>query len=251
MTGATELSALVEETSVPFLAVLRLNEMGIKIAEEWFDCWERQRLEDAKRGAVPTSVPTAYAPKHFHDKRVFDLRGKLDVPKERFISYPGCESDNDGELVYGWAGWDHLQRARALASLYLNRKDVEGWTAERLTPMLAGLLELIPWVKQWHNEPSEEFGGLRMGDYYEQFLDGECRLHGLTHDDLRAWRPAKKTRSGAKGATKAKAAEAGGDAANEGGNGHDGEEAPAAKKPRKKKQQAATAKEPPASEEAE
>jgi hypothetical protein len=25
------------------------------------------------------------------------LRGKLDVPKERFISYPGCESDEDHE----------------------------------------------------------------------------------------------------------------------------------------------------------
>ncbi|MCX5743556.1 MAG: hypothetical protein NT062_13780, partial [Proteobacteria bacterium] len=84
--------------------------------------------------------------------------------------------------------------AQALAALYLKRKDGEGWTAARLTPMLAGLLELSPWVKQWHNDPSEEFGGLRMGDYYAQFLDGECRQHGLTHDDLRAWRPPAKTR---------------------------------------------------------
>jgi hypothetical protein len=56
------------------------------------------------------------------------------------------------------------------------------------------LLELIPWIKQWHNEPSDEFGGLRMGDYYAQFLDEECRRHNLTHDDLRAWRPPKKTK---------------------------------------------------------
>ncbi len=64
--------------------------------------------------------------------------------------------------------------------------------------MLAGLLELLPWIKQWHNEPSAEYGGLRMGEYFEQFLDGECRQHGLTRDDLRAWRPAKKTRAGSK-----------------------------------------------------
>jgi hypothetical protein len=81
----------------------------------------------------------------------------------------------------------------------------EDWTMERLTPMLAGLLELIPWIKQWHNDPSDEFGGLRIGDYFEQFLDGECRQRGLSHDDLRAWRPAKKS------TRKAKAAAGGGE----------------------------------------
>ncbi|MCP4660405.1 MAG: hypothetical protein GY856_33810, partial [bacterium] len=44
----------------------------------------------------------------------------------------------------------------------------------RLTPMLAGLLELLPWLKQWHNEPSEEHYGERLGDYFEGFLEGEC-----------------------------------------------------------------------------
>lgn len=210
--------------------------------------WDEQRAEDEGSGVAP-SVPSRYHDEDYATEAIAVLRGKLDVPKERFISYPGCESDNDGEPVYGWAGWDHLQRAKALASLYLNRKDVEGWTADRLTPMLAGLLELIPWVKQWHNEPSEEFGGLRMGDYYVQFLDGECRLHGLTRDDLRAWRPAKKTRGSGKAATKVKVARADGEAT-ESGNGHGGEEAPAAKKSRKRKQ-AAAAKEPPNSEEAE
>lgn len=116
--------------------------------------------------------------------------------------------------------------------------------------MLAGLLELIPWVKQWHNEPSEEFGGLRMGDYYEQFLDGECRLHGLTHDDLRAWRPAKKTRGNGKAAAKTKAAKVEDESAPDAG-AHVGAAAPAMKKPRAKKKQAAAAKAPPASEEAE
>jgi hypothetical protein len=55
--------------------------------------------------------------------------------------------------------------------------------------MLAGLLELLPWVKQWHNEPSDAYGGMRLGDFFEGFLDGECRTLGMTRDDLRAWRP--------------------------------------------------------------
>lgn len=232
---------------VPYLSCLRFTDEGYRKHQQWLEVWESQRRED-EGGTPGEGTPPYLKATDFANGKFFRLRGKLDVPIERFISYPGCESDIDGEPVYGWAGWDHLQRAKALATLYLNRRDQEGWTADRLTPMLAGLLELIPWVKQWHNEPSEEFGGLRMGDYYEQFLDGECRRHGLTHDDLRAWRPAKKARGG-KAATKGRAARVDPEAA-EAVNGHASEEAAAPKKRRTKKPRAA-ADGPPAGEEAE
>jgi len=123
--------------------------------------------------------------------------------KERFISYPGCESDQDGEPVYGWAGWNHLQRAQALSALYHNRKTEEAWTKDRLTPMLAGLLELLPWIKQWHNGPSDDFD-VPVGDFFEGYLDAECRSLGLTHDDLRAWRPTSKKAAAAKAKQAAK-----------------------------------------------
>lgn len=55
-----------------------------------------------------------------------------------------------------------------------------------ITNLLAGLLELIPWVKQWPNEPNDEYGGLRLGEYFETFLDAQCRDVGFTRDDLRA-----------------------------------------------------------------
>jgi Domain of unknown function (DUF7008) len=61
--------------------------------------------------------------------------------------------------------------------------------------MLAGLLELLPWLKQWHNEPSAEYDGQRLGDYFEQYLDGECALHGLSREGLRAWRPVSQDRA--------------------------------------------------------
>jgi hypothetical protein len=35
--------------------------------------------------------------------------------------------------------------------------------------------ELLPWLKQWHNDPSEEFGGLKLGDYFEGYVEGEER----------------------------------------------------------------------------
>jgi hypothetical protein len=116
-----------------------------------------------------------------------------------------------------------LQRAQALAQLYNDRR-AEGWRADRqvekpkaatadqaedseekpekkpfddrLVPMLAGLLELLPWLLQWHNEPSEELGGQRPGEQFALFLEGQCAAWGLTHEDLRSWRPkAKRSRT--------------------------------------------------------
>jgi hypothetical protein len=111
------------------------------------------------------------------------------VPKERFVSYQHCAKATDPALVVAWAGWDHLQQAQALAAYYLSMKEQEGWTPERLTPLLAGLLELIPWVKQWHNEPDPNFSGARMGDYFESFVDEEARELRLTPEQIRGWTP--------------------------------------------------------------
>jgi hypothetical protein len=187
----------IEDAAVPFLAALRHTDAGLEKRAAWERTWDLQRREDAGEQVGDILVPPKYDQKDYRDATYWRLRGKLDVPKERFISYPGCESDEDKEPLYGWAGWTHLQQAQALAALYKQRRD-EGWKSDRLTPMLAGLLELLPWVKQWHNEPSAEFEGLRLGDYFESYLDTECRELGLTHDDLRAWRPEAKGRGRAK-----------------------------------------------------
>ncbi|MEZ4444913.1 MAG: BREX-2 system adenine-specific DNA-methyltransferase PglX [Polyangiaceae bacterium] len=187
--------ALATGTAVPFAAALRYSDAGFEKHAVWQHTWALQRREDAGEDVGDIPVPPKYASTDFRSPTYWRLRGKLDVPKERFISYPGCESDEDGEPLYGWAGWNHLEQAQALAALYQERKN-DGWLADRLTPMLAGLLELVPWVKQWHNEPSEEFGGLKLGDYFESFVAGECSALGLTEDDLRGWRPPEKTRGG-------------------------------------------------------
>lgn len=136
----------------------------------------------------PISVPPKYRTPDFVHADYWRLRGGLDVPKERFVSFPHCARDADGTLPVLWAGHDGLARAAALASWYVERKDVEGWPAARLAPMLAGLLEQVPWLRQWHNDPDRETG-LRMGDYYADFVADEARSLGLTLDDLRAWRP--------------------------------------------------------------
>jgi hypothetical protein len=138
-------------------------------------------------GAIP--LPPKYQSKDFQKTDFWRLRGGLDVPKERWISFPGCERGADGSLVIAWAGWNHLQQATAIASYYFDMKESEGWEPARLQPLLASLLELLPWLKQWHNEPDPVHGD-RMGDYYRAFVSDEARSLGLTLDDLRAWKPA-------------------------------------------------------------
>ena len=109
-------------------------------------------------------------------------------PEERFVSYPGATLDADGTRVITWAGYNHLQQAKALAGYYLDLKDNHGWGPERLIPLLAGLAELLPWLKQWHNEPDPALGE-RMGDYFEGFVQDEARAMGVTGVELRAWQP--------------------------------------------------------------
>ena len=60
--------------------------------------------------------------------------------------------------------------------------------------------ELVPWLRQWHNDPDPATGE-RLGDFYATFVDTQCATLGLTPDDLAAWRPPKTTRGRKKKAT--------------------------------------------------
>lgn len=180
---------LVLSEAVPFLPVLRYTDTGLRKRSQWEDTWVLQRSEDAGENIGSIPVPPKYKSTDFLKADMWRLRGGLDVPKERWVSYPGCERGADGSLVIAWAGWDHLQQATAIAGYYLDMKDNEGWAAERLQPLLAGIQELVPWLKQWHNDLNPTYGA-RMGDYYESFVAEEARAQGFTADALRAWKPA-------------------------------------------------------------
>jgi hypothetical protein len=166
-------------------------------AQAWVDqqlAAEIKQHQDERKanevGAIP--VPPKYQGKDFLKTDFWRLRGGLDVPKERWISYPSCERGADGSLVIAWAGWNHLQQAMAVAGYYMDMKEGEGWEPARLQPLLAALLELVPWLEQWHNEIDPVFGE-RMGHYYRGFVTEEARALGFTLDDLLAWKPAATT----------------------------------------------------------
>lgn len=181
-------------TELEARARTRFTEAEAAQAQAWVEeqlAAEIQRHQAERKaaevGAIP--VPPKYKSSDFLKADFWRLRGGLDVPKERFVSFPGAERGADGSLVIAWAGWNHLQLATALAGWYLDAKENEGWPADRLQPLLAGLQELLPWLKQWHND-LDPFHNERMGDYYAGFVADEARALGFTADDLRAWKPA-------------------------------------------------------------
>ena len=129
------------------------------------------------------------------DKGAFRQLAKLDVPKERFVTVPGGNTDEDTTPLVGWAGWNHLQVAEALAALYLRRRDGD-WNEQdvRLSPLLAGIAERVPWLLQWHNEPSAAYGGSSPALFIRDLVADGARRLGVAIGDLHKWTPPAATR---------------------------------------------------------
>ena len=202
---------LVESGSVPILPVHRYKDSGLRNRQVWEEVWELQRKEDAidaqegvdgsglksaeqmarqasakarkarELGDIP--VPPKYTAKDFKSATCWSLRGKLDVPKERWVSFPGVEREGDPGLVIAWAGWNHLQQAQAVAA-YLEDLKSAGATESKQLLLLAALSQLIPWLRQWHNDLDPALG-VRLGDYFLSYLEDELRRLGRTAVDLR------------------------------------------------------------------
>ncbi len=226
---AALVAELVEGEAVPWLPILRYKPPGLRKRELWERTWELQREEDRssfqcsvfsvqqedgnslkteppkteppkteslKTESLKTEnfpaipVPPKYISADFLKTDYWRLRGKLDVPKERWVSYPHCSTDSDPTLVVGWAGWNHLEQATALVAYYDARKR-EGWSAERLTPLLAGLDQLIPWIQQWHREVDPEYGDTA-GQSFQHMLESDAHELGLTLEVIRNWTPPEK-----------------------------------------------------------
>ena len=50
------------------------------------------------------------------------------------------------------------------------------------------LIELLPWLKQSHNDFDPDFN-MAMGDYFEGFVNEEARQLGKTIQEIREWTP--------------------------------------------------------------
>lgn len=208
------LTKLCLPESVPTLPLDRYKATGLNKRKDWEETWRKQRHEDEVEGRVRAenpnldseslqklirktqleevgelTVPPKYGQKDFAKASYWKMRGKLDVPKERWISYPGLERDYSADTtpLLAWAGWDHAQQAKALGETYIFHKDNSGWEPHRLAPALAGLAELLPWLHQWHSEHDIAIG-MSWAQYFQGYLEEEARELGYTMDQIDSFR---------------------------------------------------------------
>ena len=183
---------LLADEAVPFLAAYRYKDSGLRKREAWEETWRLQRLEDAGEKVGPIAVPPKYTSADFRKNSYWQARGKLDVPKQRFILYPEAGRETDPTPLLGWAGWDHAQQSLVL-SLIIGDRERDGWDDDRFVPLVAGLAELQPWVEQWHGEVDPDYG-VSLAAFCREQLTARAAQVGKTLDELAAWRPAPVTR---------------------------------------------------------
>ena len=197
LTGSQEpdltavVASLAGTEAVPYLAAFRYKPSGLEKFREWQHVWDLQRREDAgERVTIP--VPPKYGAPDFAKVEYWKARGKLDVPKERFVLYPGVGREGDTTPVLGWAGWNHRDQAIALVREVMSQQAL-GAPDEALVPLVAGLVELEPWLHQWHTDLEPEFGSSAAQAVTSQIDQFLAHLR-LTRADVTAWRPPTPTR---------------------------------------------------------
>ena len=183
---------LLADEAVPYLAAYRYTDSGLRKREAWEATWTAQRREDCGEKVGPIPTPQKYEDKDLRKPIYGRIRGKLDIPKERFIVYPNAGRDTDPTPLLGWARWDQAQQSLAL-SLIIGEREKDGWDDDRLVPLVAGLAELQPWVEQWHGEVDPSYG-VSLAAFCREQLTARAAQVGKTLDELGAWRPVPATR---------------------------------------------------------
>lgn len=186
------LAAVLATEHVPCVSALRYKESGLRKRAEWEQVWDLQRSEDRTGEALGIPVPPKFRAIDFRRAAYWSHRGSLDIPRERFVSYPEGATENGG-LLLGWSGWNETDRVHVLLDLVSELIRRPDWTVYQLAPLLAGIQELLPWVRQWE---AQEGSGRKAGyaDEFQHHLDDLRTSYGLSRHDVAAWRPRRESR---------------------------------------------------------
>ncbi|PIB05959.1 hypothetical protein B1C81_26975 [Streptomyces sp. HG99] len=183
------LAAVVAHEHVPYASALTYRESGLRKRAQWEQVWQLQRNEDTTGEALGIPVPPKFTAIDFQRTSYWSLRGSLDIPRERFVSYPGADPEEDGLLI-GWSGWNDADRVLVLLDLVGALRQQPHPNVHRIAPLLAKIQELIPWVRQWTD--STGLGvDLDRAETYQRELDDLRTAFGLSTHDLDSWRPRK------------------------------------------------------------
>jgi hypothetical protein len=186
------LSQLIETAlqadAVPSHRFHLYKDSGLDKRTAWEKTWEDQRREDAGEKITP-EVPPPYTQADFLKPEYFRLRGKLDVPKERFIAFTEVPGRYGAETLYGWAGWTPLQRLKAILAIDEELEDAGNSLADR-TGLLDSAWRLLPDVAR-----EDAAAAVRL----KAELQALVGPHGPSREQVEDWRrrfPPPNTRAG-------------------------------------------------------
>ncbi|WP_165547445.1 BREX-2 system adenine-specific DNA-methyltransferase PglX [Kribbella sindirgiensis] len=189
---AAVIASLIWEEAVPFLAAHRYKPSGVDKFRAWQEVWALQRREDMG-DSITIPLPPKYAKSDFRSPTYWRARGKFDMPKERFILYPGVRRAGDSTPVIGWAGWSHRDQALALAR-EIPVQQALGVDDAGIEPLVAGLVELECWLHQWHSEIETAYG-TSSASVISGVVDQYLARVEKTRDQVSAWVPPVATRA--------------------------------------------------------
>lgn len=172
---------------------------GLVKREVWERTWADQRREDAGEKVTP-EVPPAYGSGDFLKPDYWRLRGKLDVPKERFIAFTEVPGRAGAETLYGWAGWTAQQRLKAILAIDEELEDASVPLADRIG-LLDSAWRLLPDVAR-----EDAAAATRLKAELQALVGPEGPSSALIEDWKQRFPPPTSRASGAKrGAKKAAA----------------------------------------------
>jgi hypothetical protein len=142
-------AAIVEAEGIPSHPFHVYTDVGMVKRQSWERTWDLQRYEDAGGTVGEIPLPQEYSQgsrgksADFLRTEYWQIRGKLDVPRERFIAFTEVPGRSGAETLYGWAGWTPLERLKALLVIDEDLEDAGTPLADR-TGVLDSAWRLLP-----------------------------------------------------------------------------------------------------------
>ena len=153
---------------------------GLKKWRRWQHTWHLQDREDAGE-TVKIELPPKFAAGDFRRAEYLKIRGKLNVPRERFIHFADLTPSR-----YGWNGW--RDEARAIAQVH-GYQCAEDDPVDPLPPPTSldprrcgatiGLWEALPDLKRW--------GDVEVYDELSALPSEACGQSSCPCDISQAW----------------------------------------------------------------
>ncbi len=172
---------LLRENALPDNPYRLYTPKGIIKLRAWQEVWRLQDREDAGE-TLKIEPPPKFGRADFQRGPGYSLRGKLNVPRERFVLFADLFPNR-----YGWNGWRDLQRSLAQLNAYTLAEDdpldplSEPSSADpRRCGVSLPLWESLPDLRRWGGEEADP-------DELQSFAQEICGQTECPCDLLKPW----------------------------------------------------------------